>query len=102
MAYGVRERERTEVQPQITGGCHHHWIIESAHGRSSHAICKICGAQREFLNAVPEEPMVRRRVAVAIPGLAEEAEPEEISAELEAEEEEEAAEEEAEAEEVPA
>jgi len=30
--------------------CTHHWVIEPANGETSQAVCRICGARREFAN----------------------------------------------------
>lgn len=32
--------------------CRHHWLIESPHGATSQGVCKLCGAIREFRNAL--------------------------------------------------
>lgn len=28
--------------------CSHHWIIDSPDGETAHAICKLCGAERDY------------------------------------------------------
>ena len=30
--------------------CTHHWIIDSPNGPQSNGSCKVCGAEREFMN----------------------------------------------------
>ncbi|SVD13439.1 uncharacterized protein METZ01_LOCUS366293, partial [marine metagenome] len=30
--------------------CTHHWIIDSPNGPQSQGSCKVCGAEREFMN----------------------------------------------------
>lgn len=32
------------------GGCAHHWLIESAKGKNSRGVCRVCGAVKEFDN----------------------------------------------------
>ncbi len=32
--------------------CCHHWVIEPPNGEKSGAVCKLCGATRDFLNYV--------------------------------------------------
>ena len=34
--------------------CAHHWLIAEANGPPSVGVCKLCGDQREFRNAVPD------------------------------------------------
>ncbi len=44
--------------------CHHYWLIESAKGRTSRGVCKICGATKDFFNSIPlGEPTVAKRRA---------------------------------------
>ncbi len=31
--------------------CRHHWIIETPHGPTSHGVCRLCGAERDFENS---------------------------------------------------
>ena len=33
--------------------CHHYWIIESAGGRTSKGVCKLCGTEKKFYNSWP-------------------------------------------------
>lgn len=35
--------------------CIHAWIIQPAHGPTSHGKCKLCPAEREFKNSVTEK-----------------------------------------------
>ena len=37
------------------GECAHHWEIGFEQGKTSPAACKLCGAERRFLNAVVEK-----------------------------------------------
>jgi len=32
--------------------CIHWWLIESPGGRTSHGVCKYCGAEADFLNSL--------------------------------------------------
>jgi hypothetical protein len=32
----------------------HHWIIEAANGATSPGVCRLCGAEKEFVNTSPE------------------------------------------------
>lgn len=34
--------------------CRHHWVIESPQGVTSRGVCKLCGAEREFLNSAQD------------------------------------------------
>jgi hypothetical protein len=36
--------------------CKHHWRIEPPAGACSHAVCCVCGAEREFRNSETEHP----------------------------------------------
>ncbi len=46
----------TEKQDPSTGaaakavGCRHHWMIDPAQSRTSHGVCLLCRARREFPN----------------------------------------------------
>ncbi len=31
-------------------GCRHHWVIDSPSGPTSHGVCKVCGAVKQFQN----------------------------------------------------
>jgi hypothetical protein len=35
----------------------HHWMIEVANGTTSHGVCRLCGAEKEFANSPPEGDM---------------------------------------------
>jgi hypothetical protein len=37
-------------EPRYDSGCSHHWAIDSAEGPTSLGRCKLCGAERSFLN----------------------------------------------------
>ena len=41
-----------EQSEQLTSQCPHHWIIERASGPTSKGVCRLCGAEKEFLNYV--------------------------------------------------
>lgn len=43
---GVEQEELME--------CAHHWLIEPPSGPMSKGVCKLCGAEKEFLNNLPE------------------------------------------------
>lgn len=46
-----------EPQPQIEEVgpvCAHRWRIESPNGETSHGVCRICGAERDFPNAAED------------------------------------------------
>ena len=34
--------------------CVHYWDIETPHGPTSHGVCTLCGAERDFLNWIPD------------------------------------------------
>ncbi len=48
--------------------CAHHWIIEAAGGPTSQGTCRLCGAQKDFLNYIeagswgdtPDDPEIQR------------------------------------------
>ena len=42
--------------------CTHHWMLQSARPQSA-AICKYCGASREFAGGIPEKGQSWRRWA---------------------------------------
>ena len=46
--------EELEYKPGNDASCMHYWLIESATGRKSRGVCKFCGAEKEFLNSVPD------------------------------------------------
>jgi len=61
----MRKRSVTEVKPPEVQDqkaaqpgaveqpqCRHHWLIETPQGATSKGVCKLCGAVREFRNAV--------------------------------------------------
>lgn len=41
-----------EISEQLATQCRHHWIIESASGPTSKGVCRLCGAEKQFLNYV--------------------------------------------------
>ena len=46
--------EELGYKPGNDEACVHYWLIEVAEGRKSCGVCKFCGAEREFLNSVPD------------------------------------------------
>jgi hypothetical protein len=44
-------KSKASVAPVV---CHHYWIIDSADGRVSKGVCKLCGAGKEFPNYLPD------------------------------------------------
>ncbi len=34
----------------VKESCRHHWIIEAPSGPTSRGVCKLCGAEKEFMN----------------------------------------------------
>lgn len=60
----MRKDTITEVKPPEAEGqkaqlevlerpqCVHHWLIETPRGATSKGVCKLCGAVREFRNAI--------------------------------------------------
>ena len=61
----MRNRIKNEIQEHATpadnGGHQHYWVIEAAEGSTSKGVCKLCGAEKEFLNSMPELTVVKRR-----------------------------------------
>lgn len=39
---------------QIGPVCVHRWVIESPEGETSHGMCRVCGAEKEFPNAAED------------------------------------------------
>ncbi|HEU4759630.1 MAG TPA: hypothetical protein VFT91_06570 [Dehalococcoidia bacterium] len=42
---------RTAVSAPEAPTCRHHWMIESPDGPTSRGRCKVCGAERDFMNS---------------------------------------------------
>ena len=42
----------TGVEGQDDQACHHHWVIEPAHGLLSQGECQMCHEVREFKNSI--------------------------------------------------
>ena len=42
----------TGVESQNASVCHHHWIIEPAHGSMSRGVCQVCEEVGEFKNSI--------------------------------------------------
>ncbi len=52
--------------------CKHYWKIESSNNPTSVGVCKYCGAEKEFLNSLPDFTVIRRNSRVLeLPGLPE-------------------------------
>ena len=45
------EKTVEEIRPP---GCAHRWVIESPNGDTSHGICRVCGAEKDFPNAAED------------------------------------------------
>ena len=41
-------------RPKLEISCRHHWIIDTAVGVTSKGVCKLCGAEKEFLNVIDD------------------------------------------------
>lgn len=44
--------------------CKHYWKIESSNNPTSIGVCKYCGAEKEFLNSLPDYTVIRRNSRV--------------------------------------
>ena len=47
MAVKTDGKKAKRVNPK---DCTHHWVIDSPNGPQSKGMCKVCGAEREFMN----------------------------------------------------
>jgi hypothetical protein len=47
----------------FNGQCRHHWLVEPPKGETSKAVCKLCGATREFSNNPEAAFTVARRTS---------------------------------------
>lgn len=45
---------RKQASTLKVGTCPHYWLIESADGPTSLAVCKYCGARKDFYNSIPQ------------------------------------------------
>jgi hypothetical protein len=54
----VKERNKDYVAGEP---CRHYWIIEMANGPKSRGVCKYCGESRDFLNAMPDFTVPKRK-----------------------------------------
>ena len=55
----VEELTKEHVAPKE---CAHYWKIETSLGPTSRGICKLCGEEKEFFNAMPEPlPLKEKR-----------------------------------------
>ena len=51
----MRSRSKAASERLVAhGNCHHYWLIESANAPTRKGICKLCGAEREFENYLPD------------------------------------------------
>ena len=46
--------ERLNGKSTIAYVCHHHWMVEAAHGLISEGVCKLCGARKHFNNRIQD------------------------------------------------
>jgi hypothetical protein len=46
--------EKTVEEIRPAGGCAHRWVIESPNGETSHGVCRVCGAEKDFPNAAED------------------------------------------------
>lgn len=44
--------------------CKHYWKIASSSNPTSIGVCKYCGAEKEFLNSLPDYTVIRRNSRV--------------------------------------
>ena len=51
------------TSPESERTCTHHWVIGKAVGEISPAVCKHCGASRDFPNTLPNRYIARREQA---------------------------------------
>ena len=59
----VTVSRETDVKPeehQDKSECCHYWLIDSPNGAISKGICKLCGAEKDFYNSVPEFTLYKR------------------------------------------
>ena len=49
----LRKPEKKVAENRSPKNCVHYWLIEPPLGPISKGICKICGAEKDFLNYVP-------------------------------------------------
>ena len=69
MRHKVDEKPHNSVSQDQ---CHHYWIIEIANGPKSRGVCKYCGENRYFLNAIPEyNPLKRNKSPLELPEMPE-------------------------------
>ena len=60
---GVLEKKVPEKDISVSE-CKHFWKIENSNSAASGGVCKYCGAEKEFLNALPDFTVVRRNSTV--------------------------------------
>lgn len=51
-----REGRMEGLELPVEPVCAHHWQIDPPAGSSSHAVCRKCGAERDFRNSEVEHP----------------------------------------------
>lgn len=58
--FGHAERPLADTKPLVVDACAHHWLVEAPKGDVSHARCKLCGRERDFINEVTVEAISLR------------------------------------------
>ncbi len=67
MSCKVKDKARAPARKEP---CRHYWVIEVANGPVSQGVCKYCGAEKEFFNAIPEfNPMKKNNSPLNLPKL---------------------------------
>ena len=57
----MRQKIESISDKNIAGDeCHHYWKIEGSNNPTSMGVCKYCGAEKEFLNHLPDFAVIRR------------------------------------------
>lgn len=56
--------EDVSVKDITLDECKHYWKIESSNNPTSIGVCKYCGAEKEFLNSLPDYTVIRRNSRV--------------------------------------
>ncbi len=44
--------QKTHNTPPVA--CVHFWLIDEPHGPTSHGVCTLCGAERDFQNSITD------------------------------------------------
>ena len=62
--------EELGYKPGNDETCVHYWLIEVAQGYKSCGVCKYCGAERGFLNSIPDYTSLKTGSGIFdLPGL---------------------------------